>query len=376
MKDRINSLAVVLTAAVSMAVGAGLEYSVNKERIQFFDRYPLYLEIQDYMKDSEAGLPESPDDKAVLSSYFALYDDKYTYVSDISSGVTKNLSLVNGAPGPCGMGITLDYSEEIGYYISELTEGGEASMKGLQAGDAIYSINGNLIEPEDKSIRELAGKEGETINVEVIRDGEHINASLSVVFDEEEANGVDAIKYGDTLYLGFDHIYDLTLTQVNKELEENKYDSLIIDLRKNKGGQTKAAVDFCDQFIDEGKVVIDLKNDEDVVYEATKGKAYDVPVVVLTSAETASAAEIVTSLLKQYGNAQIVGEKTFGKGTAQYDTTFKGYAIRYTAGVYTVGSWPNWQGVGIAPDIEVEMDPSLIGTDEDVQLQKALELLG
>ena len=68
---------------------------------------------------------------------------------------------------------------------------------------------------------------------------------------------------------------------------------------------------------------------------------------------------------------------TFGKGIYQYDETLSnGGVLHYTAGYYTVGDWECYQGTGIAPDIEVPMDSSLIGTDDDVQLKKCLDLLG
>ena len=105
------------------------------------------------------------------------------------------------------------------------------------------------------------------------------------------------------------------------------------------------------------------------------GKLTDAPVVLLTNEKTASAAEIFTALLKQYDDATIVGTNTFGKGIFQNVATFHRNVIHYTDGYFKVGDWDCWQGVGIAPDIDVEMDSALIGTSEDVQLQKALELL-
>jgi len=54
---------------------------------------------------------------------------------------------------------------------------------------------------------------------------------------------------------------------------------------------------------------------------------------------------------------------------------FNGNSLHYTDGYFTVGDWECWQDKGIAPDIEVEMDVDSIGTDDDIQLEKALEIL-
>lgn len=66
---------------------------------------------------------------------------------------------------------------------------------------------------------------------------------------------------------------------------------------------------------------------------------------------------------------------TFGKGVFQNRGLFYGESIRYTAGYYTVGDWECYNGKGIKPDVEIDMDSDYIGTDKDVQLEKALELL-
>ena len=99
-------------------------------------------------------------------------------------------------------------------------------------------------------------------------------------------------------------------------------------------------------------------------------------VVLLVNNNTASSAEIFTAALKQHIEVTIVGENTRGKGVYQIVNLLdNGDQFKYTAGTYTVGDWECYQGVGIAPDVEVPMDRELIGTDDDIQLKKALELL-
>ena len=98
---------------------------------------------------------------------------------------------------------------------------------------------------------------------------------------------------------------------------------------------------------------------------------------MLVNENTASAAEIMTALLKNNKQGcRLVGVNTYGKGIFQQEAELKsGGTVHYTAGKFYVDDRENWNGVGITPDVVVEMDSKLIGTDEDIQLKKAIELL-
>ena len=91
---------------------------------------------------------------------------------------------------------------------------------------------------------------------------------------------------------------------------------------------------------------------------------------------TASASEIFTAVLKKNADATLVGTNTYGKGVFQREMLLSnGGHLHFTAGTFEVEGWDNWDGVGIAPDVEVPMDKELIGTDNDIQLKKAIALL-
>ena len=127
-------------------------------------------------------------------------------------------------------------------------------------------------------------------------------------------------------------------------------------------------------FIGESQTVLQAQSELDEIYETNDEILYDVPIAVLINENTASAAEILTALLKQYGDATLVGMNTFGKGVYQNKGIFYGNSVRYTEGYYTVGDWEDYHGKGIKPDVEIDMDSDYIGTDKDIQLEKALEL--
>lgn len=141
---------------------------------------------------------------------------------------------------------------------------------------------------------------------------------------------------------------------------------LVLDLRDNSGGFLLQAVRVAGLFISSGIVVISkYSNGEEHFYRDIDGKAlYDGPLVVLTSRETASAAEIVSQALQDYGVALIAGdEQTYGKGTIQSQTVTEGGASSYfkvTVGKYYTVSGKTPQLQGVKADILV---PSLLNNE-------------
>jgi carboxyl-terminal processing protease len=149
-------------------------------------------------------------------------------------------------------------------------------------------------------------------------------------------------------------------------------------LRNNPGGEISVALSSADPFINKAEVRTRQFDGAVSSQETNDGVDYDVPIVLLVNENTASSAEIFTALLKQYADTTIIGTNTFGKGIYQNYAVFKGNYLQYTAGYTEVGDWETYNEKGIAPDIEIAMDydENIIGTDEDIQLQKAIEILG
>lgn len=143
---------------------------------------------------------------------------------------------------------------------------------------------------------------------------------------------------------------------------------LILDLRDNTGGFLTQAVKVAGLFISSGVIVISkYSNGEEHIYRDIDGAAhYKGPLVILTSKETASAAEIVAQSLQDYGKAVIVGdEHTYGKGTIQNQTVTSGGSgssfFKVTVGKYYTVSGQTPQLQGVKADIVV---PSVIGNEE------------
>ena len=172
-------------------------------------------------------------------------------------------------------------------------------------------------------------------------------------------------------------------TKFFKDNENPEIDAYIIDLRNNVGGYTPLSLNVLAYFLDQpltvGKYHYYNGEEEELKISGTK-KANGEKIIILVNEKTASSAEIFTSAMKQFYNGEVttIGTTTKGKGTFQkIQYLSDNELVKYTAGYYTIGNWDCYDGIGITPDIEVSMDylPDIICTDNDIQLQKALELL-
>ena len=167
------------------------------------------------------------------------------------------------------------------------------------------------------------------------------------------------------------------------EFKNKGMKALIFDLRSNGGGLLNQATKIASEFIPEGKIItytIDKYGNRDNI-SSIGGEAQDIPVVILTDGFTASASEVVTGALKDYGRATIVGTNTYGKGVVQipFELESGEGGLKVTISKYYTPNGKNINKIGIAPDYEVELTEDAFDKEydksKDPQVQKALEVL-
>jgi len=165
---------------------------------------------------------------------------------------------------------------------------------------------------------------------------------------------------------------DQEMSEALKEVSKNKAQGLILDLRDNPGGDLNVAVSIADMFMEEGNIVIiqDAKGNQRK-FEAKAGSV-TLPMVVLINEGSASASEILAGALKDHRLAQLVGEKSFGKGLVQTIFPLRGGdALKLTTDKYLTPAGTDINKIGIQPDFVVKDTAE----DNDLQLNRALELL-
>ena len=288
-----------------------------------------------------------------------------------------------------GIGISIQAPDETGAMVISVYQGAPADLAGIKKGDIITKVNGK--ETANKSLNEVITffSEDTTVPDEItyLRDG--VETTVSLLRAEVHIVRVtSSVLQGN---IGYVHISEFNgsvatdFTSAVDALVKQGIGNLIIDLRDNPGGGLTEVLNVAYQLIPKDKVIVSIRSksgDEDV-YKSQGDKQYSMRLVVLVNGDSASASELLTGALKDYGLATIVGTQTFGKGIVQsyfHLSNSKGWVKMTTDAYYT----PNGvciHGVGITPDIVVDLPEELKGTSidlidpaKDTQLQAAIKV--
>ncbi len=161
-------------------------------------------------------------------------------------------------------------------------------------------------------------------------------------------------------------------------------DGIVFDVRYNPGGDLRAICAILDALLPEGPIIrIDYKGKDNDYQIDSDANCTEFPMIVLCNGSTASAGELFCSALQDYGIAKLVGTQTYGKGTMQSILEMSsGGGIGVTVAYYLPPFSDNYHGVGVTPDVVVEMPPEFasinpykITDEQDVQLQAAVATL-
>ncbi|WP_300725625.1 carboxy terminal-processing peptidase [Pseudomonas sp.] len=160
--------------------------------------------------------------------------------------------------------------------------------------------------------------------------------------------------------------YKSTTRDVKKlltELQKEKVDGVIIDLRNNGGGSLQEATELTSLFIDKGPTVLVRNADGkvDVLEDENPGAFYKGPMALLVNRLSASASEIFAGAMQDYHRALIIGGQTFGKGTVQTIQPLNHGELKLTLAKFYRVSGQSTQHQGVLPDVAL---PSLIDTKE------------
>lgn len=321
--------------------------------------------------------------QAAIKGYIEGLDDEYTEFLNAEEWEELNSSLSEFV----GIGVYLSELKTTGetVVIETIGDDSPAAQAGIKTGDIIKEVN--LEDVSTKGVEYVASKvkgpEGSMVKIKLLRGEEEIILDIErktiKVFEIESE-----MLEGNVGYINFDSFTETSYEEFKSAYEELKgkgAESLIVDLRDNTGGYVDAALKIADLFVDSGKTLLitEDKNGNRSTNTSKTGKVIDIPVVVLVNNYSASSAEILTGILKDYKVATIVGTKTYGKGVIQTILpNVLGGALKVTTAEYFTPNENKINEKGIEPDevVELENDETLrITKENDTQLQKALEIL-
>ena len=266
-------------------------------------------------------------------------------------------------------------------------EGSPAEEAGIKPGDYIVKVDGEEVTAENitEATNKMKGKEGTKVKIQILRDDQTID--MEVERKNVKINHVESEVLEDNIgYLKistFDEGCSKEFEQKLQDLQNKNIKSLIIDLRNNGGGIVDEALAIADLFTDKDVTLLITKdkNGNEEIRKSQSDKKVDLPVVVLTNENTASASELLVGVLKDYNIAKSVGTVTFGKGVIQELLTLPDESgLKITTNEYYTPKGSKINKIGIEPDEKVELPDEYknvldVPKDKDTQLNKAIELL-
>lgn len=286
-----------------------------------------------------------------------------------------------------GVGIQLGFNKDKRLVVVAPLSGTPAEEAGIKPEDVIVKIDDkettNMTLPE--AVNLIRGAKGTQITLTILREGDLDTRSFTLIRDTIIVKSVE-VSFKDTksgnkiAVIKLSRFGERTENEWNEAISNvlsTKADAVVLDLRNNPGGFLEGAVFIASEFLDGGTVVLQENSEgEKLTFKVTRaGKLTKLPLSVLINKGSASASEIVAGALQDRKRGELVGEKSFGKGTIQEAQDLSG-----GAGIHiTVAKWltPNARWVndtgGLDPDVKVE--GSKDDATKDPQLDKAIELL-
>lgn len=324
-------------------------------------------------------------EEGAIKGYIEGLDDPYTeYISKDEMQEYMQDTMGNYV----GIGIYMVLDEELGKIkVLSPMENSPAEKAGIQPGDIIIAVDGENYTKDEmsKMSDKIKGEEGTTVKLQIKRGEETLE--FEIKRESIKVNPVNGkVINGNIGYIQFSS-FDETTAQDFKakyeELEKQNIKSLIIDLRNNGGGLVSQATEIADYIIEKDKPILYEvdKNGKETVISSENDPIIDMPIVILTNENTASASEILAGALKDYEKAKTVGTKTYGKGVIQEILTMTdGSGLKITTEEYQTPNHNKIQKVGIEPDVTIELPETVTNSlnvpeEQDTQLQKAIEII-
>ncbi len=403
MYKKIPLYSVIILVALATLVTFNATYLTisekhNRQLEQLMGDYAKFdslLSVNAIVEQFYIGEAELSDEEviaAVIRGYLSAIGDPYTAymtASEFESYVTQQ----NGVT--VGIGVDVIYDAETNTMeIISVWPDSPAEEAGLISGDYLVAVNGERISDLGyyEALNRVRGEEGTAVNLGVSRDGVEreivcerrkiqTRSVLYHVFAEDDEVGVIRITE-------FNGTTPEQFKEAIAELQGEGCHKFVFDLRNNPGGELNSILKVLDFLLPEGPLAhIYYKQGDDAHY-SSDDISLEAPVAVLTNKKTASAAELFTAALKDYTekgtyDATVVGVNTFGKGTLQRSFKLKdGSSFKLSVGYYDPPYSENYDGVGIAPDIEVELSEEAqkinfnkLTDQNDNQLVAAVEAL-
>ncbi|NMA95455.1 MAG: S41 family peptidase [Clostridiales bacterium] len=371
-----------LSTYMDIKTGDGILSGKNLSRAK---RYNKLDEVRDTL---ERYYIEEPSDDEMMTGAIkgmvASLGDPYTYYFT-EEEFEDFMERTKGSYAGVGMMVTID-EEDNQIVIIKTFEGSPAFEAGLVADDKIIKVDDMDVDGSmmDKAVAHMRGKPGTDVKVTILRDGTTKEYTL-----ERAVVNIPDLEYkmiedniGYIWLYQFDENSDKNFANALNDLSKQGMEGLVVDLRGNPGGLLDTCVNIANMLVPQG--IITYREDRLGNREDYKSKAdyLDIPLVVLVDENSASASEVLSGAIQDYGVGTIVGKTTYGKGVVQTLKPFKdGSGLKFTNSKYFTPKGRDIHEKGVVPDIEIDLGQAAIdflkeNPNEDLPLELDIPLQG
>ena len=305
-KEKINLLPYILAAVIGvLSVLCVILWQKNNILQKELADGARLAELSEYVDENY--YQETDEDTLMdgaLKGYVAGLGDPYSvFLTEDEYGGWKEKESGTAV----GIGVTVQSAEE-GLYIVEVTSGSPAETAGIQAGDTITAVDGELVTDlgYNEAVAHVKGEIGTDVVLTVQREGEELEITVTrgeIVTISAEGQMLD----GNIGYVHISAFRENTFDQYSKvlnELLEAGAEGIIFDVRNNGGGLLSALEDVLDPLLPEGNIAIASYGDGTVkTIVESDSEELDIPMIVLVNGGTASAGELFAASLRDFGKA-------------------------------------------------------------------------
>jgi carboxyl-terminal processing protease len=266
-----------------------------------------------------------------------------------------------------GVGIQMDVRDS-GITVVATLHGTPAEQAGMASGDRIVEIDGKstLGLTQEEALKTLRGPAGSPVRVTIQRPGVETPLSFTLTRREIQVNSVqhslmleDGVGYLDLTVFSAEAAADVA--RAADSLRAAGARSLVLDLRGNPGGLLDQGIGVADLFLDPGQPIVSTRGrtaDENRSFADRAAQRWgNMPLVVLTDSNSASASEIVAGALQDHDRAVVIGTATYGKGSAQRIFRIESGAVKLTTALWYT---PSGRSIN-----RPRVDPGALGDDDE-----------
>lgn len=323
----------------------------------------------------------------VIDGMIKSLNDRYTVFMDPKAYLSLKESMSGGNFGGVGIYIELDKKNANRLTVAQPIPDSPATDAGLKDGDVILAVDGQstlgftINDAQDKlrgpvgspvtlTIRRI--NQAKPFDVTLKRDVIHVDSVTS------DLKIIDGHKVGYIRLGVFGEATDVELERALRDLEDKGAEGYLLDLRNNGGGYIVTAVDVVSKFVPTGSVVtsVEERGVGNKVYYSRPSLRRSMPLVLLINQYSASASEITAAALSDHKAAELVGVKSFGKGSVQKIFSLPdGSGVKITTAHYHTPTGKDINEVGIEPQVKVAYEGGIAASKDDAQYEAAAKAL-